>query len=227
MSRYKRGKAARRTRRSLFRRGFDRTAGFYGRYRGGPGTELKFHDVDLDDAVIDTAGTVTASVNLIAQGTTESERDGRACTIKRIGWRYKITVPELDAVATPGAPDTVRVIMFLDKQCNGATATVTGILEAANYQSFNNLANKSRFRTLYDRTHQINYMSLASDNAGVVSQGAHSVNGSFYKDCNIKLEFDSTTGAITEIRSNNIGVLLISAAGVAAFDSKIRLRFVG
>lgn len=73
----------------------------------------------------------------------------------------------------------------------------------------------------------MNLTTMASDNGGVVSNSAVVRNGSFYKKCNVPLEFSSTTGAITEIRSNNIGVLLISAEGTAKFDSSIRIRFTG
>ncbi len=209
--------------------GFQRTAGFYGRYgaSAGANAELKFHDVDLDDAVIATAGTVTATINIIPQDTTEKTRVGRKCVVKSIGWRYRINLPEQDAVATPANADVVRVIMFLDRQCNGATAAVTDLLESANFQSFNQLANKSRFRVLHDATCDMNYLTLASDNAAVVSQAGLNQTGQFFKKCNIPLEFDdsATTGAIGTIRSNNLAVLLISSAGQAGFDSKIRLRF--
>ncbi len=206
--------------------GFQRTSGFYGRYQG-PAAELKFHDVDLDSGAISATGAVTATVNIIPQDVTEKTRVGRKCTIKSIGWRYKLSLPEQDAVATPTASDIVRVIMFLDKQANGATAAVTDLLESADYQSFNNLANKSRFRVLHDAMIPLNYPTLASDNAGVVSSASYQVPGEFFKKCNIPLEFDdsASTGAIGTIRSNNLGVLLISLSAVASFDSKIRLRF--
>ncbi len=189
--------------------------------------ETKFHDVDLDDAVVASAGTVTPTVNIIPSGTTESDRDGRKCTITAINWRYNLNLPEIDAAANPAASDIVRVIMYLDRQANGATAAVTDILESADYQSFNNLANTSRFLTLYDKATPVNYQTLASDGAGVVSSAQVLTWHTFYKKCNIPIEFSSTTGAITEIRSNNIGVLLISSSGVCGFASKIRLRFRG
>ncbi len=207
-------------------RGYARTSGFYGRFRGRRSTytnggELKFFDLDLDDATVANGGTITDSINKIAQGTTESTRIGRKCTIRSIGWRFEVTLP-IDT--TVGLADVVRVIMYLDKQCNGATATVTDILESANFQSFNNLANKSRFRTLMDRTYAINVSAAAGN--GTSNDAADSViEDSFFKKCNLALEFDATAGAITEIRSNNIGVLLIARTGAAGFSSKIRLRF--
>ncbi len=219
-----RPKSRRRTSRAVVP-GYTRTSGFYGRFSGQKGGELKFHDVDLDDAVIAAAGTVTPSINLIAQGVTESTRVGRKCTLKRIGWKYTIELPEADAVATPNASDLTRIIMFLDKQCNGATAAVTDILETADFQSFNNLANSGRFRILMDKVVTLNHMTLASDGAGLVSSSNRLASGSFYKTCNIPLEFSATTGAITEIRSNNVGVLLLARQTGLVFTSKIRLRF--
>lgn len=206
--------------------GYVRTSGYYGRFSGrAAGGERKFHDVDLDDATIASGGTVTASVNLIAQGVTESQRVGRKCTLKTIQWNYTVSLPEDDAQATPPAGDIVRVILFLDKQANGATAAVTDVLESADYQSFLNLANSQRFHILHDKRYSLNYLTLASDGAGVVSSGQVQREHQVYKTCNIPVEFNSTTGAIGEIRSNNVGVLLITKNNAAGFASKFRLRF--
>ncbi len=210
-------------RRKQFTPGKDRVGGFYGRYSNGG--ELKFHDVDLDDAVVASGGTVVASINLIAQGVTESTRVGRKCTIKSINWKYRFTLGEQDAVATPATADTLRIIMFIDKQANGATAAVTDLLESADVHSFRNLANSGRFVFLLDKVIPLNWRTLASDNAAVVSSAGVFYEQSFYKKCNLPVEFSATTGAITEIRSNNIGVLLLSFGGTPGFVSKIRLRF--
>ncbi len=205
--------------------GVTRVSGYYGRY-AGRSQELKFHDVDLDDAVIDNAGTVTATINIIPQDVTEKGRVGRKCVLRKLHWHYQLVLPEVVDAATPAPNDQVRVIVFQDKQCNGATATVTGILESADYQSFRNLANSGRFNVLLDRTHNINYRTLTStQNADTFDHASVIQAYTYNKMCNIPLEFDSTTGAITEIRSNNIGVLLISQNGVAALNSKWRLRY--
>ncbi len=212
-------------RRKAFVPGRDRVGGYYGRYSVGGRGELKFHDVDLDDAVIAGGGGVTDSINKIAQGVTESQRIGRKCTIKSINWKYRIAIPEIDAAASAEVADGVRVIMYIDKQCNGATAAVTDLLETASVHSFRNLANSGRFVFLLDKLYVMNYTTLASDGAGVVSSAEVTREYSFYKKCNLPIEFNSTTGVIAEIRSNNIGVLLIARNGDAGFLSKIRLRF--
>ncbi len=203
-----------------------RISGYYGRYnvpvikRG----EFKFHDVAMDDANISTTGTILQdSVNLIAQGTTESTRIGRKCNIRNIHWRYTI---QKDAESVLGGDDVVRVILYLDKQANGAAAAVLDILETADYQSFYNLANSNRFRILMDKTWDMN-AHAGGGNGTAVDSFAFSRSTQFRKNCNIPIEFSSTTGALTEIRSNNIGVLTISERASTNFESNMRLRFTG
>ncbi len=192
--------------------------------------ELKFHDVDIDQAVADlSAGVIlgTDSWNKIVQDVTEKTRVGRKCTVRSIGWRANLKYA-LNASTALGTPHTVRLMVVLDKQANGAAPTVTGVLESANYQSFNNLANTSRFMTLFDTTIPLNYQAAAGD--GTTNDAApldHPF--TFFKKCNIVLEFDDSvaTGAIGSIRSNNIFGIMISsiASSTASLDSKVRLRF--
>ncbi len=211
-------------RRREFVPGRDRRVGFYGRY-AGRNSELKFHDVDLDDAAVASGSNITATINIIPQDITESGRIGRKCTIKNVMWRFRVTLPEQDAVATPASSDSIRVILYLDKQTNGAAATGADLLEANNVHAFKNLANTGRFVFLLDKVVNINWNSMASDGAGLVSQAESSREFTFFKSCNIPLEFDNTTGAITELRSNNLGVNIVGRQGIATFTSKIRLRY--
>ncbi len=184
------------------------------------GVEWKFHDVDLDDALIASTGTITPTVNIIAQGVTESTRIGRKCTLRTIAWRYNLNMVSVTNMATTSV--TVRVMMYLDKQANGETATVTDILESDNYQSFNNLSNSGRFKILHDK-----FVTLHAPSAiAGPSSGEMDKNGTFFKNVSIPIEFSGATGAIAEIRSNNIGVLLHSRINdLVKFDSKIRFRF--
>ncbi len=186
--------------------------------------EQKFHDVDLIDAGIAQNGTIIAdSINKIAQGVTETTRIGRKCTIRSINWRFRINLAA--GTASNATAEVIRIIMYLDKQANGATATITDILETNDFQSFNNLANKSRFRTLMDRQYDLNATAGGGDGT-TEDYGEVIVTDTLFKKVNIPIEFDSTTGAITEIRSNNIGVLILAEAGaISNFASKIRLRF--
>ncbi len=127
--------------------------------------------------------------------------------------------------ADPPEGDVVRVILYLDKQANGAIATVTGLLETADYQSFNNLSNKKRFRTLMDRTYNLGHKLAQTDGTNTGSYPEVNISDTLFKKVNIDIEFDSTTGAIDEQRSNNLCILVISKNAVADIEGKMRLRF--
>ncbi len=175
--------------------------------------------MELDDTAVAIGGTITPTINIIAQGVTESQRIGRKCTIQSIGWRYNIQYPSQAIMASTS--DSIRIIMYLDKQANGETAAITDILESNDYQSFNNLSNSGRFRILLDKVVDMQQNAAI---AGPVTN-EQDKNFTFFKKVAIPIEFSAGTGAIAEIRSNNLGVLLLSRVGALRFDSKIRLRF--
>lgn len=203
--------------------GKSRTSGYYGRYNKACG-ELKFHDIDVNDTLISAAGTIlnNGSINLIPQGTTEVTRIGRKAVLRSIGWHWWMGMA---ADATVGVSDTVRVIMYQDKQCNGVTIGATTLMENDSFQSFRNLANNSRFIVHYDKTFDVPIMAAAGNGTNQEQPGSV-LSGSFYKDVNIPIEFNGVAGALTEIRSNNLGVLLFSRVGAkVGFVSKVRLRF--
>ncbi len=187
--------------------------------------ELKFHDVTLDDAIVAAGGAITNSINLIAVGTTESERIGRKIVLKSIMFRYEWSMPFAQDQADPPSGDVCRFVIYQDRQANGATAAVTDIFESADYQSFNNLSNSGRFTILVDRTIDIDHMFAQPDGASTGAYATVNRAGTVFKKVNIPLEFSAATGAITEIRSNNIGVCLFTKNGVAGFASQVRLRF--
>lgn len=211
-------------RRRMFVPGRDRTGGYYGRF-AGRGGELKFFDGTIAQSPVSATGNLTNSINLVPQGVEEDQRVGRKMTIKSIHFRFNYRLDEQDAQVTPERSDSLRFIVYLDKQANGATAAITGVLESANIQSFRNLSNKNRFNILLDKTYNLQYQGLASDSAGVVSQAMQIHTTAWNKTCNIPIEFDSTTGAITEIRSNNVGVILITQNAQMIFGSNFRIRY--
>ncbi len=221
-----RSRSAAPSKRRKFTPGVDRTGGFYGRY-AGRNAELKFHDVDFDDVIVAAGSTVTGTINIIPQGVKENERVGRKCTIKSINWVGTLTLPIRDAQGVPSEGDKLRIILYLDKQANGAAATQADLLESNSTDSFRNLANSGRFQFLYDKVHVLNYPSLASDGAAVVSSNAFQKRLKFFKTCNIPIEYDNSasTGVLTTIRANNLGILLLGTDSTIGIESKFRLRF--
>ncbi len=218
-------RAASRSRVISRQRGYVRTGGYYGRYANGG--EKKFFDTTRASFTPAIAGTIAnLSLNLIPQGVTESDRVGRKCTISKIMIRGELTQNTTSTAADTSS--IIRVIVYLDKQTNGATAAVLDILETAVEASFNNLSNSKRFKILSDQRH-----SLASPSGSgrgttdTLSYGEMMIPYFWVKKkCNIPIEFSSTTGAIGEVRSNNIGVLVIQSPGaVNNFSYTARVRF--
>lgn len=217
-------RAARRVKMPSFRAGYNRTAGYYGRFSGAGG-EKKFHDVDVDDGSIAQNGTILngGTLNTIATGTGESARIGRKIVIRNINWRWNLH--QQSAASASAMANCYRIIFYLDRQANGATAAVTDILETDNYQSFLNLANSSRFRILYDKKVVFNPNIAGNGTANDSGEMFHQ--GSFNKKCAIRIEYSGTDGTLGVVRSNNLGLLILGKENTTSgiLDSKLRLRF--
>jgi len=190
-------------------KGFLRTGGFYGRFEGRGG-EQKFLDTSLNDLVNATAEVPATGgqLCLIPQGVTESERVGRKCTLKSIYVKGRMLLQPAAGTANAAA---ISMWLVQDTQANGAAAAVTDVLTASNVNAaLNNLSNSSRFRILAHK------QWVLTPKAGV--EGAFNDDVKWfkiYKKVNIPLEFSSTTGAITELRSNNVFMIWGSTGGGA------------
>lgn len=209
-------------------RGTFRRAGFYQRYGrqaldAGFKPEKKFFDTALG-FTFDTTGEVPASgqLTLIPQGDTESTRDGRLALIKSIQIRGTLTF-------APGAAATAATVAYLylilDTQCNGAAAAITDVFTSNGMgDNLLQLNNSGRFRILKK------WVVPFNSSAGVTTAYNNVIVPiEYFKACNIKVDWNSTAGAITEIRSNN---LFLMAGAVGSDDTvtmagNCRLRFVG
>ncbi len=187
--------------------------------------ELKFHDVTISDATLANNWTILNSGTLlvIAAGTGESERVGRKVTVRKIGFRY--TIGKLFATTSTATSTSVRVIVYHDKQANKATAALADIVEDDTFYTFNNLTNSGRFRTLMDRTHDL--ASTCGGGDGTTEDYGENISShTWFKECNIPVEYTSTTGAIGEITSNNICVMAFSSENAnVRLDGNFRFRF--
>nr|DAE89245.1 MAG TPA: capsid protein [Cressdnaviricota sp.] len=204
--------------------GFTRSVGFYGRYGAGS-QERKFFDTALNFA-IDATGEVpaTGQLILIPQGDTESTRDGRKATIKSVQIRGNlIYVPA--AAATAAA--ITNMYLVLDTQCNGAAASAAEVFTGTDFSTaMLNLNNSGRFRILKHWVHTWNSGAGATTAYNNVAKQVE-----FFKKCEVPVDWSGATGAITEIRSNNI-FLLASVIGAGSDDAitmtgTARVRFVG
>lgn len=204
--------------------GYTRAAGYYGRYSRSSDGELKFFDTALAWNFDSTAEVpATGQLTLIPQGDTESTRDGRKAVIKSIQIRGSVYVSPTTGGNVAG---TTQIWLVLDTQCNGAAAAFTDVFTSADVNScMLNLNNSGRFRIIKHWIHKWN------PEAGVTGAwNSKMMPVEFYKKCNIPVDWSSTTGALTEIRSNNL-FLLAGQTGIGddvpTFAGTCRLRFVG
>ncbi len=249
--RYRRRRRFARTRRTTRRRtfgrrlgrrqkGFVQTSGYFGRYRSvsnplafqkNSSKELKFKDTQQTTTVIgNTFQTLQTTINDIAQNTSETGRIGRNIVLKKIMFKGELNLISQSGVdAVFDSNDHVRLILYLDKQTNGAVASIADILETTgvgSQNSFRNLANSKRFVILYDKKWTLH--ANISEGVGATFQSSSlTLPVEFFMNVNLPIEFDSTTGSISEMQSNNIGFIAVSEFGKTNITGFFRIRYYG
>lgn len=193
--------------------------------------ELKFFDDDtlnltFDNTAIISTDASTGLINLIPQGDTQSTRDGRQCTIESIQIKGVIEWNPTTALPATGA---TYMYLILDTQANGSTPVVLDVVTSTDLsRAFMNLSNSKRFKIIKKFVHTWN--PPAGDPTTALNYMTRNID--FYKKCNIPLEFSSTTGALTEVKSNNLFMLYGSQntgtdGGTIFFVGRSRIRFRG
>lgn len=197
----------------------------------GTKIERKFHDVTHATNTVIAGGEINElSLNLIGQGNTESKRIGRRITVHKLYFTFVIQMPaQATTVAPPISSDIIRVIIYLDTQCNGATAQIAHIVETNTIASYRNLANQERFVILMDQDFPITTATSFWRTTATVGYETSSYVYHVHKSFNVdtKISFDNTLpdGEITTIRENNFGVYAITSNGKAQLGFEARLRF--
>lgn len=215
-------------------KGYLRTGGAYGRF-GGPGMgfrELKWHDFEFLHNIISIAGEVEESVNKVQQGTGQSQRVGNRMLVKSVSAKFRVQrILDRNLLDTGMAPASLRIIVYIDKQCNGATATVSDLLEDTTHpvQSYYEMDHVKRFRILLDKVIPLNHTNLVWDaNTSKVIRPGEEKWCYLNKRLALPIVFSSTTGAITEIQSNNIGFMTVCNENdqIVRVEGTFRLRFL-
>lgn len=227
-ARARRRETAKRRRIASGQKGYVRTSGFYGRFQGNGG-EHKFLDTDVGTALGTMAATMeSVNLNVIIQGTTESNRIGRKCTLTNVSLKGILTLPTTATAAN--TTDTVRLLLVCDKQTNGAAFVATDLWETDSYAAFNNLANTGRFRILKSKVYSFN--SPAGSGRGstdTLSYGSRTIPWKMNAKLNLPIEFNNafTDGRIATQRSNSLWLVSQSTGGLVGMNvSTSRIRFV-
>lgn len=198
--------------------GYQRTVGAYRRSVPG-GAELKYKDTTSLFTTDASTGQIAGTLNGIAQGTTDVTRIGNKITVTSIHLRLLVAVDDWLGAYFNGV--NCRIIVYVDRQCNGLAAAVTDILKTASILSWRNLDQADRFQILKDKIYT--GTPGASNDA---HSGACAKIYKWNKLIRVPIHFSGTTGATTEIRSNNIGILCISDTAAANCTIFSRIRYL-
>lgn len=120
---------------------------------GKPTQESKVSDIDTTTINISTTGSFTL-LHVPVPGSDMTQRIGRKTWIKNTYIRGRVQTEAAGQTAATTIQTTAhhaRLIVFVDKQPNGATPAVTDLLKEALPESQLNLNNRDRFSILRDQ----------------------------------------------------------------------------
>lgn len=155
-----------------------------------------------------------------AQGDGGSDRDGISARLKQVDVRIQLYNPSGGSAMTYF--NQVRVLLILDKQCNGSNPTITNILASDNSMTAHrNLALATRFRTFYDRVHKV----TTSTQDPASNKFIH-----LHKTLNLKTIFTGSSSSVSDISTYNLLLVLIpdstGAGSLPDYAYSSRCRFV-
>ncbi len=206
--------------------GFTRRSGFYGRFSRftrGSRVEQKFKDTSLNDTL--GTGMIIQEPCVVVQGDGESERIGRRMFIKSIFIKGVVTLPPVQDVAETAT--LVKMMVVQDKQTNGTKFAPADLLVTDSYDSFNQLANKSRFKILKTQYFKLVSKLGASNSGSTYVTGEDIANVYCYLKLDVPIEFDGTTGVVGTVRSNNVYITwqLSSSNTFPSWNGESRIRY--
>ncbi len=212
-----------------------RTAGFIG-------MENKFVDTTVTDKAFTTIwaggemedGTMLG-LGIPAQGTGESERDGRVYTLKSLHIKGFIEVNSAESSTTPLADLLARLALVWDTQTNGAQMSAEECMLTIgtpdDVNSFRNLQFSHRFIVLKDKTFRIP-VAQTSTNEGAINLFASprvvipfKMNKTFKKG--IKIRCKGTGGIIGDVTDNSFHLIGTATSTLALLSYEVRARFSG
>lgn len=178
---------------------------------------------DATGEVLPGGGTSTG-INLIPQGATAVTRVGNRCTITNISVRGWVSSGTVEG-------GTYRMLLVLDTQANGAYPAWNDVIAntgATETTEFNNLDNSRRFRILKDWYGWIGPLGITTNfDSNTRGYGNKNYIIKYNKKCSIPLEFNGATGAIAELRSNNICFMGCSNVDdLSSFILNCRIRYI-
>lgn len=197
---------------------------------------MKFVDYEYGPTAIATAlidgeadPTSSLSLNAIAQGDGNSNRDGRRVIMHSVHIRGRIHFANVN-VTSPGSP-MCRLMLVLDTQTNGAQLSADNVLAnpatTLETLAFRNLQYSQRFRVLWDRMYKLEPKGLAFINAANQYTTLASAKFTINKKLALVTNYSGTAATINNITDNSLHIIcyaddLLSSAGSLAYYSRVR-----
>lgn len=199
-----------------------RTGGFFGQWnrpaRLAP--ELKTIDSNATSANVTTGGTVVL-INGVATGTDFTNRIGRKSLMKTL----LLTYQALPSTATSSpAGDVHRIIVFYDKQTNGAAPAVTDVIAVADCLNPMQLTNRDRFKVLLDKRIPLEAFVMAAAAPTVGDPKQH-----FFKKylrLNLETVYGGSAATVGSVQTGGLFILVLSDSGTWNNKWYTRVRFV-
>lgn len=165
-----------------------------------------------------SSGGAIASLGLFqpVQGDDITRRQGRKCFLKKIRITGSFSIPSQATQTSLDTPAKVRIIVYCDKQTNGAQATGADLINSGStgagaIHMFQNFANLGRFQVYKDKSYLIGNSLPTVNNtggAGGIVQGSAKTNFKFTINVNKWVNFNAgVTGTITDVVDNSFHVL--------------------
>lgn len=194
--------------------------------------EKKYNDVTFTAQAVNTT-VVIGSAFAIAQGAGVTQRIGNKILVKSIQF-IGTFIPQnagTAQVSTYSPSQMVRMLVLVDKQPNGALPAASDVFESGtNVFSPINLSNRDRFVVIKDKMYTLG-PAVSTATANQYAFGGDCIRlCKFYKKLRLPVTFGGSTSAITDLRTNNIIVVLFGSVATgtndAQLDGYMRVRYV-
>jgi len=167
-------------------------------------------------------GVPYSTLHIVPQNVTPTGRVGAKVLVTKVGLRYSLHLPTQTNPALTHA--IYRIMVLKVKNTDGDPIITSNILANASPLSWNQLIVGKSFTTLMDRTHSINALTAGM---GVSADQTAEVQYMFewFKDVNIEIFWNNTTGVLSENHKNSIQILAISNNDAAQWQFISRIRY--
>lgn len=180
--------------------------------------EIKNIDTIKTATTASTVGTILSdTLNAPTQGDDTNSRDGRQIICKSLYLKGRVTKAKHATIDS----DSCRVVVYWDRQPNGAATTISQLFSSADIDCHVNPLFNQRFVILSNKVYDLN-------SGGWDGTTSFEVNESFdlfipLKD--IPVTFKTNVGTVADCETNNFGVAAFSENGLVTVQYNCRLKF--